>query len=111
MGDLGPGVVMTTALLVIGFTLYSFIRARHIERMARIQRGQEATDNSHRSFLEVKSGLLLLGVGMGLSVGFVLDQVANLSDPDVYYPALMLVFGGAALVYSYFLIETLRKKD
>ncbi len=111
MDDLGPGVVLTTALLVAGFTLYSFIRAGHTERMARIQLGQEATDNTHRSFLEVKFGLLLLGIGMGLSVGFLLEKVTSLSDADVYYPALMLVFGGAALVYSYFLIETLRKND
>jgi hypothetical protein len=111
MYDLGPGIVLTVACLVIGFTLYSFIKAGHTERLARIQLGQDADDPNNRSYLEIKFGLLLLGIGMGLSIAFLLERVTNLSDTDVYYPALMLVFGGAALVYSYFLIETLRKND
>lgn len=110
--DLDPGFVLCVALITAGLTLYFFIKANHIERMAQIERGHfdEGKPPVHRSYFEVKLGMLLAGVGFGLLFGMSLNRLSILTDTDVLYPAFMFLFGGLSLVSSYFLIDRLRRK-
>lgn len=109
--DVGPGIVFSLASITAGFTLYYFIKAGHTERMAKIERGllDEDAPNAHRSYLEVKLGMLLIGGGIGLLVAFSLEQSIKAAD-GVFYPAFLFICGGLSLLISYFLVDRLRKK-
>jgi hypothetical protein len=111
--DIGPGFVLTTACLTAGFTLFYFMKANHTERMAKIARGPLGEDEVFppQSFLEVKVGMLMAGVGIGLLLALAADKTTALSGDTVIYPAFMFVSGGFSLLASYFLVAKLRKKD
>ncbi|GAB5555276.1 MAG: hypothetical protein Sapg2KO_48670 [Saprospiraceae bacterium] len=38
---LGPGIVLTVLFIAAGYTIYTFIKATHLERMAKIQHGMD----------------------------------------------------------------------
>lgn len=111
--NLDPGFVLSLALVTAGLTLYFFIKANHTERMAQIERGHfdDGQPPVHRSFFEVKLGMLLSGLGLGLLFSLGLERLSILTDTDVLYPAFMFLFGGLSLVGSYFLVDRLRRKQ
>lgn len=102
-------MVVSILIISVAVSIFYFLRSRHIERMARIERG--LTDNdvkTRKLFFEIKFGMLALGVGLGLFSAYFLERLLPNSGP--IYPALMLMFGGAALVLSYFVANQLDKK-
>lgn len=109
--DIGPGFVLSTALLTAGLTLYFFIKANHTERMAKIERGllDDGEPDRNRSYLEIKMGMLLVGLGMGLMAALGTEKMIAISSSTLY-PALMFLFGGLSLIGSYFLVDRLRNK-
>lgn len=113
MTDIGPGFVLTMACLTAGVALIFFLKASHTERMAKIERGllDEERDRRHRSFLEVKIGMLMAGLGIGLLSALSVEKMTAVSEASVMYPALMFVCGGLSLLASYFLVDRLRQKD
>lgn len=113
INDLGPGFVLTTACLTAGFTLFYFLKASHTERMAKIARGTLDEDGGHRrrSYFEIKLGMLMGGIGLGLLLALTVENMAVVRDASVLYPALMFICGGFSLLVSYFLIAQLQEKD
>ncbi|MEM9931730.1 MAG: DUF6249 domain-containing protein [Bacteroidota bacterium] len=109
--DFGPGIVLSLACLTAGLTVYFLVKANHTERMAKIERGLLDGDqpDRHRSYYEIKLGMLLVGLGMGLLLAMSVEKMTAL-DHDVLYPALMFVFGGLSLIGSYFLVDRLRNR-
>jgi len=96
MTDIGPGFVLSTACLTAGFTLYFFLKANHMERMARIERGlpEEGQGRRSRSFMEIKFGMLLAGLGLGLLLAIGIEGATAFRKTTVIYPALMCLCGG-----------------
>jgi hypothetical protein len=113
MDDLGPGFVLTTACITAGITLIFFLKANHTERLAKIERGlqYEENDRRYRSFIEVKVGMLMMGLGSGLLLALGTEKMTNMAEPSIIYPALMFVCGGLSLLASYFLVDKLQHKD
>ncbi len=103
---IGPTTVVSLLIISVAFSIYYFLRSRHIERMARIDKGLTDKDPvARRMFMEIKLGMLATGVGLGLFTAYFLQHLLPMSD--VLYPALMLMFGGIALVLSYFVSNRL----
>lgn len=104
-----PEVVISIIAIVAGVTIFTFIRSRHIERMLQVQMGVPL-DDIQRSYLEVKLGLLFIGIGIGMLIAFVLNQVFGNSISSLY-PAMVFLFGGIGLFASFFFIEHIRRKS
>lgn len=109
-GFLGPGVVLTTLFLTAGYTVYTFIKASHLERMAKIEKGIDATTPGNQTkFIGLKIGMLMIGISCGLLLAFIIEKTTTISG-DILYPSFMLLFGGISLIVSFFWVHKLEKK-
>lgn len=84
---------------------YLFFTTRHRERMNMIDKGmslQPARPLDH-PLRSLKSGLLLIGVGIGFLVGFLFQEAAAPGGEygPLPYAVGMCIFGGLALVFFY----------
>jgi len=108
---LGPGAVLAALFLAAGYTIYTFIKASHLERMAKIEKGidTDATPNQAK-FLGLKIGMLMIGVACGILLAYTLEQTTDIKG-EVFYPSFMLLFGGVSLIISFFWANKLNKKQ
>ena len=107
---LGHLTGILAVLLIFGGTptaivlIYYFSRkAKNKERMALIEKGLDPS-----VYMKVESsftsallwGMLVVGVGLGAFVGYILSQYAAMR-PEFVVPAMSLLFGGIGLVGFY----------
>jgi len=58
----------------------------------------------------IRYGLLLIGVAVGILIGNILDATTVLEE-EVSYFSMIFLFGGLALVISYFLEKHQKNKE
>lgn len=108
---LGPGAVLAALFLAAGYTIYTFIKATHLERMAKIEKGIDtAASPNQAKFLGLKAGMLMIGIACGILLAYTLEQTTTIKA-DVFYPSFMLLFGGLSLIISFFWVKKLNKKQ
>jgi hypothetical protein len=90
--------------------MYLFFTTRNKERMALIEKGADAslfnTGKTHVSWFNwgkfaLKTGMLLIGVGLGIIAGAILDNLDVLPAEPAGYFSMIFIFGGLALVIFY----------
>jgi peptidoglycan/LPS O-acetylase OafA/YrhL len=112
------GIVMGVTLCIVtvigAYLMVVHIRKfANIERMAIIERGLDPKmfkrdkDNSPSPVL--RWALLLIGAGLGLLIGYFLDE-AFYMEAAAYFSMLM-VFGGLGLLTAYIVEEKRRRKN
>ncbi|TLF45279.1 DUF6249 domain-containing protein [Maribacter aurantiacus] len=106
----GPGIVLVALFIAAGYTLYTFIKASHLERMAKIEKGLDAESSANNRYLEIKLGMLMVGIAVGLLLAYVIEKTSDI-EAIVFYPSLMLLFGGISLIASFFWTRRLRKNN
>lgn len=103
MLELTPVLVLA---VIFGF-IYAivYINVRRKERMALLERGadpalfhQPQTDK----IASLRYGLFLIGLAIGILMGNILEVTTELG-PEASYFSMVFLFGGIALVLSYFL--------
>ncbi len=104
----GPGIVLLALFVVAGYTIYAFIKASHLERMAKIEKGIDTNAPSNGRYLELKLGMLMVGIAFGLLLAHFIEKTLKI-DEVVFYPSLMLLFGGISLIASFFWAKRLQK--
>ncbi len=105
----GPGIVLVALFIAAGYTIYTFIKASHLERMAKIEKGIDTNSPSNNSrYLELKLGMLMVGVSFGLLLAYLIQKALK-TDEVVFYPSFMLLFGGVSLITSFFWVKKLQK--
>lgn len=104
----GPGIVLTALFVAAGYTIYTFIKASHLERMAKIEKGIDTNVPSNRRYLELKLGMLMIGIAFGLLLAYLVEKTLKI-DEVVFYPSFMLLFGGICLIASFFWTNRLHK--
>ncbi len=109
---------MVEILVPLGFfatifgIVYIAITARNKERMALIEKGQDASilrdeNQLHGRYNALKFGILAFGVGIGLVVANILD-INRIMDDDVAYFAMIALFGGLSLIVYYLLMRRIK---
>jgi uncharacterized protein YacL len=104
----GPGIVLMALFVAAGYTIYTFIKASHLERMAKIEKGVDTNAPSNNRYLELKIGMLMVGIAFGLLLAYLLEKTLKI-DEVVFYPSFMLLFGGISLIASFFWSIRLQK--
>ena len=93
--------------------VYFAITTKHRERMRMIENGVDPSlfyDKKGRKGLAVKFASLLIGIGVGVVMGNVLDNL-NLLDSEVAYPAMVLIFGGVGLLLGNHFANKMNEED
>lgn len=113
---------MLTAILVPIFSLaiifgivYVIVTAKNRERMALIEKGVDPKDflakpkTSNNDGI-IKWALLLVGVGIGLFLGSVLDTYTGIPEEPAYF-ACALFFGGLGLTGAYLITKNNKQEE
>jgi Na+/H+-dicarboxylate symporter len=100
------GILVPIACFAMVFgIIYVLATTKNKERMALIEKGADpelfksrAQSNSHRS---IKYGLFLIGIAIGIVAGYFLNQ-GGMQEEAAYF-SMIFLFGGIALVISFFI--------
>lgn len=97
--------------------VYVYLMTRNKERMAMIEKGMDMSlfvkkhgDEAPMKYWVIKIGFLMIGIALGVLTGSLVSNNGMMSE-DSAYPAMILLFGGVALVASYFMEKRLREKS
>lgn len=105
---------MLPIIITLGaFIMVVYIRKfENLERMAIIDKGLSPDlfkkDKKESTSPVLRWALLLIGAGLGLMVGYFLDEVFRMDEAG--YFASLLIFGGLGLLLAY-VIEEKKMKD
>ncbi|MCK4663220.1 MAG: hypothetical protein KAT68_10165 [Bacteroidales bacterium] len=91
---------------------YIFFTTRNRERLALIEKSADASilysKKNKNGNTVLKYGLLLIGLGIGILMGYVATLFSMIEQ--VAYPAMILLFGGLGLI-AYYLIMKNKKSE
>jgi fucose permease len=94
-------------LIIFGF-VYAIIsiNVRHKERRMLMEKGADPSTIfqpvKSEKFTSLKYGLFLIGIAIGLFFGSIFEKEMGMPE-EVAYFSMVFLFGGLALVISYFL--------
>jgi len=110
MIELTPILVL---LIIFGF-IYGVVSlgVKRKERMRMLEMGADpSVFNTHNpNIAGIRYGLLLIGVAVGVLLGNIIEATTCLEE-EVSYFSMIFLFGGIALVLSYFMEKHHSKKD
>jgi O-antigen/teichoic acid export membrane protein len=103
------GILVPIAAFAAAFAItYILVTARNRERMAMIDKGVDPKDfivkNKPSVYGIIKWALLLVGLGLGLFLGSLLDTYTRIPEEAGYF-ACALLFGGLGLVLSFIITK------
>jgi len=97
-------ILVPIAAFAVAFGIvYVVIAARNRERMALIEKGADPRDlisGKPNAYNVLKWALLLVGVGLGLFIGSLLETYTRLPHEAAYF-ASALFFGGLGLAIAF----------
>lgn len=103
------GVLLPIIISLGAFVMIVYIRKfENMERMAIIEKGLNPDffkkGASSNPSPVLRWALLLMGGGLGLLVGYFLEEAFHM-DEDVAYFSMLMLFGGIGLVLAYVIEE------
>ena len=93
--------------------MYVYYTTRNRERMALIEKNADPSilkpgSNGSFKLFAIKFGMLLMGIGLGILSGSILNTTTVLGE-EVAFFSMVFLFGGAGLFTSYFVGKKLQK--
>lgn len=102
-------LVPLIAMSAIFGIVYVVVTARHRQRMAMIEKGLMPAELERRPdpYQSLKMGMVAIGVGLGLLFGYLFHTYAMIDadDDPLPYFVMVAIFGGAALIGHYFIVQ------
>jgi F0F1-type ATP synthase assembly protein I len=108
------GVMVPIVAIIGAFTMIIYLRKyENEERMAMIDKGVDPQffniKKARNTSGPLRASLLLIGGGIGLLLGYFLDESFNMQE--VGYFAMLFIFGGLGLGASYLIEEKKIKEE
>jgi len=106
----------TNVLIPIAFfaMIYGivYILVRKKERLALIQKGADASlfESGIKAPTDLKWGLLLIGIGIGILVGKVLSTYTTLNEEPAFF-SMICLFGGIGLIIYHVIANRMEGKN
>ena len=95
------GIIITLGFFVaIALSVKYVSAARNKEKMALIDKGVDMSEIYQKKDYRnatLKSGMFLVGVALGLFVGYFLTEISSINAVVSYF-SMILLFGGASLI-------------
>jgi hypothetical protein len=100
--------------IIFGF-VYGIIalNIRHKERRMMLEKGADPTifqTPQTEKITSLRYGLFLIGLALGILMGNILEMSAGLGQEASYF-SMVFLFGGLALVISFFIGKSMEKKS
>ncbi|MBN4072447.1 hypothetical protein JYT74_00265 [Crocinitomix catalasitica] len=90
--------------------IYIYLTTRNKERLALIEKGADASLFERRQSQSLRTGMLLIGISVGIFMGHILEQYMSMEPPLPYF-AMIALFGGGSLILHYFIERKLSHKN
>jgi len=109
-------LVPIASLATILAIVYLVVTAKNRERMAMIENGVDPKDfiskpkTRSNAAGTITWGLLLVGVGLGLFFGSILEAYTDIQEEPAYFGCALL-FGGLGLTLAYFITKKSAEKQ
>ncbi|MBX2915936.1 MAG: hypothetical protein KF856_11770 [Cyclobacteriaceae bacterium] len=106
------GIMLPIIITLGAFVMIVYVRKfENLERMAIIDKGltPDLFKKERSTSGALRAALLLIGGGLGLLMGYWLDQVFRMQE--VAYFSMLLIFGGAGLGLAYLIEEKKNKSN
>lgn len=106
------GILMPIIITLGAFVMLTYVRKfENLERMAIIDKGlsPDLFKKERSTSGALRAALLLVGGGLGLLMGYWLDEVFRMEE--VAYFSMILLFGGAGLGLAYLIEEKKNKQS
>ncbi len=104
-------IIATISIVVMIIYLRRF---ENDERMAMIEKGVDPAlfnlKKNRSTSLPLRFSLLMIGVGLGLFIGYFLDRLLGMYNP-IAYISMLFIFGGIGLGLAYIIEEKKMKED
>lgn len=91
--------------------VYISVTSKHRQRMALIEKGMDPK-LLFEKYRNLRNGMLMMGVGLGLFFGYLIDvnmsgpgTDGDMGDTPLPYGMMVLLCGGAALIGHHFLVR------
>lgn len=112
-------VLVPIAMFAMIFGIvYISITARHRQRMAMIEKGMDPGNLNSREipFRNLRNGLFMMAVGVGLFLGYIMDTYmvgygpdGDMGDTPLPYFIMVLLCGGLALLAHHIIVSRKHK--
>lgn len=106
------GIMLPIIITLGAFVMIVYIRKfENMEKMAIIDKGlsPDLFKRERSTSGALRSGLLLIGIGIGLLMGYWLDRVFYMEE--VAYFSMLFIFGGLGLGIAYLIEEKKAKAN
>ena len=101
-------LVPIASFVAIFGIVYVIVTARNRERMSMIEKGVDPKDFMSKSkpnvYGIIKWAMLLVGVGLGLFLGSILETYTDIPEEPAYFGCALL-FGGLGLVVAFLITK------
>ncbi len=89
-----------------------YLLVRRKERLALVQKGVDASifDAGTKAPTDLKWGLLLIGIGVGILLGKVLAVYTTLDEEPAFF-SMICLFGGIGLIIYHFIANRIEAKS
>lgn len=109
------GILITMVVFAAIFgVVYIIITAQNRQRMAMIEKGVNPQDFMTKRKVSIygvlKWALLLVGVGLGLFIGSLMETYTEIPEEPAYFAAA-LFFGGLGLAAAFLIQKNAKKGD
>jgi hypothetical protein len=105
MEDFAPVLVSIAFFATVVLSFYFYLKARHTERMALIEKGLLHVEKKQIKIktgsLSFKLGSFFISIALGLFFGYLIAQY-SIINPVVSYFSMILLFGGISFIFNYF---------
>ena len=109
-------IILLSLILSAFFAWFFYDKSRHDERKLMIQQGGDFSDNllfpkeNSLKYVWLKLGILVVGIGIGLMViAFVSNLTVHING--AFYPGIIGLCGGAAMIFSHYLVKKDKSKS
>ena len=113
---IAPVVIYLSLFTMIFLSFYFYLKARHSERMALIEKSggdlslfQKGFEKDTGSLIGLKIGMFLIGIAIGLLTATILTRFLYFPSAVIYI-SMILIFGGLSLILYYPVSEKYFKK-
>ena len=116
---MGSEIIIVPAIFGVFFGIYYlYISSRNKERLALIEKGGDASIffNTKKTLtptwkvLVLNLAILMMGIGLGIFIGYMLHSVLLLPE-EIAYPGTIFLVGGVALFTGFFVTKKLVNQE